>query len=88
MLSRRNLTEIQRHRSRNNTRSQTSDDSTDHHHGQVNGSRLYDGAEAEDRDADEARPSSSTAIVGGTREECETDELSSVEDGGDEALVA
>lgn len=88
MRSRRNLTEIQRHRSRNHTRSQTSNDSTNDHHGQIDSSRLDDRAEAENRDADEASPFSSSSVVCRAGEEGETDELSSVEDCSDEALVA
>lgn len=88
MRSRRNLTQIQRHRSRDHTRSQTSNDTTDDHHSEIDSSRLDDGAEAQNRDADETSPFSSKSVVCKASEEGETDELSSVEDCSDEALVA
>jgi hypothetical protein len=82
-----NLTQIQWHRSRHNTRANTSNDAPDNHHGQMDRGRLENRAQAENRNTDEASPATSEAVVGRASEEGEAKKLAGIEDGGDEARV-
>lgn len=88
MLGWRDLTEIQRNSGGHNTCSNTSDDSSDNHHGQVNGTSLDRSSDAEEANTTKASPSSTILVVNGTSEEGERGELASGEDSCDETLLA
>ena len=71
-----------------NTCAQTSNDSTNYHHGKVDGSSLQGRSDAENHHATETCPATTQSVVDGASQERETDELTSIEDGGDESNVA
>jgi hypothetical protein len=88
MLGWRNLAEIKRDSGGNNTCADTSDDSPNNHHSQVNSTSLDRGSDAKKADTTETSPSSTVLVVDRTCDEGERGELTSSKDSCDETLFA